>query len=175
MAEVPPDFEAAEGGAEVEVGETLPSPPTPHQRAQALFDTLPEPSAGLVTATDYDKAPRTHHCPDGSSVRATDVYGDGNHYKFIVYGPAEGPHKELGDSRIELDFSQNIEAGQENLGSIRLPELPIMLGEEQIATIPQSGTPVALNEPAQHAALDWAHGIVENDRYSPLGLTVPVR
>lgn len=162
MSEIPPPADA----------EVSPTPLTPHQRAQALYGSLPERPA---TASDYERARRTHECPDGSRVYGADLYGDGSHFKFIVYGPAIGPYKELGESRIAFEFSQNVETGQENLGSIVLPELPVMLGGERIATIPQSRRVTHLEEGAQHVALDWTTGIVENDRYSPLGLTVPER
>ncbi len=129
----------------------------PHERAGALFAAMPEvPGTG-------DKDDRLHVCNDGSQVYAVSAFG-GKMLDFYVKGPADGPMRD-GTIGISFDF--------EGDGSLRLPQVPVMLGNDHVAVTYPNPNASPLGADAQHAVLDNLHRIVDDNKYHPFGFTLP--
>src|SRR5665213_1855851 len=137
---------------EQEVSQTEQLPPL--ERAKGLFDTLDTIPKG------YEHT-REHRCPDGSLIHGVALRS--GQYNFYVFAPVKTPsdrHK-----RIE------IELGPQGIGTLKIPEVNVILGEEIVAVASQA-RPQPVSEAAQHTLIDWVNRIVESDQYSPLGLVI---
>lgn len=130
------------------------SPQQPFERAQALFKTLPF----QTPARPQDGRQQTY--PDGSMIYASEL-GQQQQYTFHVYSPVTRPEDRNKQMVVSFDHEGN--------GTLELPQIDVMLGEETVATTPQpEGNPIS--ETGQSILVDWINRIVEGNQYSSLGL-----